>query len=277
MGKVNKSILKVDNHLLESYNDARISVDDMCGEYPSYRIHMTGEHLNAWNIGGILQDVGSYMDATTYILNDPSPSDILYLRSTSNQDILGGTGQSHVGLLGIKDNEIYYQNIAFNGTTNVVLGSGFTKLQVMEPNTPSDTARRVMAGRGIVSKHISDNTSINVICDVLVGTNRSNIAYYTVPPGHIFLMDTWYYSSPDFDIKLYLRIDQMMYSNIISVGDFHFKQVRDVKAGFENTIYFHYKKKVLPGASILVSALPVNTSANCKLSTNFDGLLIDLR
>jgi len=134
-----------------------------------------------WSSTTAQGDICAYLAGGQDRMNIPNSATTYYLVSTSAQDAPGGTGVDTVRILYLDSSGVEnVRTVALNGTTPVVLGSGFSFVQWMQAYH-STVPDRVTVGDIAMSSTNGAATEATTVELIQAGANRSSSCRYQIP------------------------------------------------------------------------------------------------
>lgn len=231
-----------------------------------------GRRSAGWSSTSEQGDVSNYLD-TSQARNTPVIlGTTYYIRSTSVNDTLGGSGIRTMRinyLNGLGERTIV--NVNMNGTTAVSLGNNISFVQYMESNT--EGALGVSAGDITISTVTGVPTVAQTIEKLVAGDSRSLSGRIKVPSNFSMYLRGWFSSAISAPMDCRIRGTVFTDDRSVSTG-FHFQQQAYLSSGQNIDFPFEFLK-FPPGAEIKVSAIPGSAPAGNRCDTNFHFLFIE--
>jgi hypothetical protein len=217
-------------------------------------------------------DVSNYLDTTQSRNTAVIVGTTYYLRSTSANDTVGGTGirsmrVNYLNGAGVRT----IANFNMNGTTAVSIGNDVSFVQYIESNT--EGALGVAAGDITVSTVTGAPTAAQTIEKITAGDSRSLSGRVKVPSNFSMYLRGWFSSAISNTMDCRIRGTVFTDDRSLSSG-FHFQQSAYLASGQNIDFPFEYLK-FPPGAEVKVSAVPGGAPAGNRCDTNFHFLFIE--
>lgn len=225
-----------------------------------------------WSSTSVMGDVSNYLDNSQATNTPVVVGTTYYIRSSSVQDGVGGTGirTMRVNLL---DTNGYrtIRTITMNGTTSVVVGSDISFVQYMESETIGSGG--TAAGDITISSVTGAPTVAQTIEKIVTGDSRSMSGRVKVPKDFSLYLRGWSVGSIGNTQDTRIRGQAFTNDRTLSPG-FHFQQTCFLSNGQNADFPVEYLK-FPEGAEIKISSIPGGTAAAAnRCDGSFHFLLI---
>jgi len=271
------------------YTDTEIIVDSLGKEViqgvtPEFEIAQTGYYRGkranigyalarraGWLDTSSLCDVSNYLDTTQAKNNSVVLGTTYYIRSSSAQDGVGGTGIRSIRINSLdSDGNRTITTVSLNGTTAVSLGNTFSFIQYIESELvgTGDGA----AGDITVSTVTGAPTVAQTVEKITAGDSRSMSGRVKVPTGFSMYLRGFYASA--FSAAMDVRIRGQAFTDDRSLSQgFHFQQSAYLANGANADFDFEYLK-FPSGAEVKLSAISTQAGSGNRCDANFHFILI---
>jgi hypothetical protein len=250
------------------------------GVTPEFEIAQTGKYRGkianygyclgrrslGWTDVSSQGDISNYLDTSQQANTVVNVGTTYYIRSTSAQDGVGGTGirSMRINYLdGLGNRTILIVNT--NGTTGVSLGNNISFVQYMESETQGSSGAAV--GDITISSVSGAPTVAQTIEKISIGDSRSLSGRVKVPAGFSLYLRGWRASAIGARMDTRLRGTVFTNDRSLSTG-FHFQQPMYLPDGVSDSEVFHYLK-FPEGSELKISAIPGGAPAGNRCDSSF--------
>lgn len=219
-------------------------------------------------------DICAYLAGGQDRMNIPNSATTYYLVSTSTQDATGGSGVDTVRIIYLDSSGVEQVLVAtLNGTTPVLLGSGFSFVQWMQAYH-STVPDRATVGEIAMTSTNGTATEATTVEMIQTGTNRSSSCRYKVPSNKQgYIMD---YSSEANGTSGTAKLLATIYAdNGALCNTFTFFDQATLKDGTTHSSDLHYMR-VPPNAMIKATAIPAQLPAGNRFTASIHLLITGL-
>jgi hypothetical protein len=233
--------------------------------------HIMGSRSLGWTSTSVLGDACEYLDTSQARMNTPTTGQPLYLVSTSASDAAAGIGARTVRTVYLDaDGVQQVRTDTLAGTTPVSIGTGYSAIQWAEVATVG--SNEVSVGDVSITSTNGAATVATTFERVRAGGNRSLSGRYKVPVDCVAYLLHWDAAAISNTMDVRVRADVFMDDGELAEGAYHFLDRAFLASGANLSGELAYRR-LPPGATIKVSAIPGGAPAGNKLDCSV-GLLV---